>query len=143
MTGLLEDRKAIREVLLGAGWIVSDRGKIGDRAYLEHMTPQGMFLEILEGASEQTDRFFFFYLSAGPDEVIHLNIHFHDDPDIRDRVIRYLAEHKDEFSPDNYRSHLRSMLKLGPEILVDTEDDLIPLEDDLGSDDTGDERSAK
>jgi hypothetical protein len=134
MSGLEEDRKAIRTTLKAAGWQVSDRGKLSDeRGYMEHKTSSGLLLEIQEGTNEEKDRFIFFYLSPGAAQGVHLNVHFKDDPTVRDGVLKYIGDHKDDFSPETYKDHLRKLLKLGPEILVDVEDDLIPLADDLES----------
>jgi hypothetical protein len=131
MTGLEQDRKAIRTRLLAAGWTLSDRGKFSDeRAYLEYKTPTGLLLEVQEGTNEQEDRFFFFYLSPALGQGVHLNVHFHDDVAIRDGVLGFIADHRDEFSRDNYKGLLRRLLKLGAEVLLDTEDELVPLIDD-------------
>lgn len=131
MTGLEQDRKAIRAHLLASGWTVSDRGKFSDeRAYLEYQTPSGLLLEVHEGTNEEEDRFFFFYLSPGFGQGVHLSVHFHDDGAIRDRTVAFIASHKDEFSAQTYQDLLRQLLKQGAEVLLDTEDDLVPLTDD-------------
>jgi hypothetical protein len=131
MTGLEQDRKAIRAHLLASGWTVSDRGKFSDeRAYLEYQTPSGLLLEVQEGTNEEADRFFFFYLAPGFGQGVHLNVHFRDDAAVRDRTVAFISEHKDDFSPETYKGLLRRLLKLGAEVLLDTEDELVPLADD-------------
>src|SRR5262245_51716620 len=112
MTGLERDRKAIRAHLLASGWTVSDRGKFADeRAYLEYQTPSGLLLEVQEGTNEDENRFFFFYLSPGFGRGVYLNVHFHDDEAIRDRVVSFISDHKDEFSKGTYKGLLRQLLK--------------------------------
>jgi len=131
MTGLEQDRKAIRTHLLASGWTLSDRGKFSDeRAYLEYQTPSGLLLEVQEGTNEEEDRFFFFYLAPGFGQGVHLNVHFQDDAAVRDRVVAFISEHKDEFSPETYKGLLRRLLTQGAEVLLDTEDELVPLADD-------------
>lgn len=130
MTGQELDRKAIFERLTAAGWHISDRGKATGEAYMEYLTLSKLLLEVQEGVSPEKDRFFFFYLTSESAESIQMNIHFHDDPAIRDSVLNYIVEHQDDFSEITFKNHLRKMLELGPEILLDTEDDLVPLVDD-------------
>lgn len=131
MTGLEQDRKAIRDALIAAGWQVSVRGTFGDRAFLEYNTGK-LLLEVQEGSNENRNRFFSFNISPSFAQGLYLNVHFGDDAAKLDEALKLIVSFQDSITPDNFKTYVRKLLKVCPKILLDLEEEehLIPLVDD-------------
>jgi hypothetical protein len=131
MIPLERDRKTMRDTLLAAGWQVSDRGKFGDRAFLEYNNGK-LSLEVEEGQNESKNRYFRFIVSPGFAQGLYLNVHFDDDDAKLADALKLIVSFQNEISPSNFKGYVRGLLKVCPKIFLDLEelDHLVRLVDD-------------
>lgn len=114
--------KAILAILGAAGWRPTDRAKVFGVADLTYENAAVQ----LEATYEWTDDLLYFTMIA---DGLELPLAINFSAKLED-VLQALISLQDQISEDNFRDHVRSLLRVCPSMFVDTGGALVPLQDD-------------
>lgn len=113
------------EMLTAAGWKKTRKGQLFDKAELEYANNQ-MHLEIEYG--ERHDALYL-TLADRTGKEIALMIRFEKK---LDDIIRTITDFQDKITPSNFREHVRTIVRMGAPVFVDTGEELVPVVDEEG-----------
>jgi hypothetical protein len=128
MDGLDRDRETIKRVLTAAGWQPTDRARFGTAQY-RHDNGK-VTLEVTEGMNKNKNRFVDLELNPTFTTGLYLHIYFGEDDAKLRAVLDAITAFQDTIGPENFKQHLRALLKLCPTIDIDLDDRAVPLVDD-------------
>jgi hypothetical protein len=113
------------EALTAAGWKRTRKGQLFDKADLEYANNQ-MHLEV-----EYGDRHDSLYLTLADRTGKEIALVIRFEKKLED-TIRTITDFQDKITPSNFREHVRSIVRMGVPVFVDTGEELVPVVDDEG-----------
>jgi len=111
------------EMLTAAGWKKTRKGQIFDKAELEYANNQ-MHLEVEYGDRNDS---LYLTLADRTGKEIALAIRF--GKNLKD-IIRTITDFQDKITPSTFREHVRTIVRMGVPVFVDTGEELVPVVDD-------------
>jgi hypothetical protein len=129
MKNLEQNRKLILERLSGAGWS-STRTREGAQEVAVEYHNGKLALELLENTLDESELALDLFIESDEEHGVHLQILFGDDPDTLAKLVAELIAFQDVIEEANLQDCARRLLRVTPSILVEADDDLVPLEDE-------------
>ncbi len=111
------------EMLTTAAWKKTRKGQIFDKAELEYANNQ-MHLEV-----EYGDRHDSLYLTLADRTGKEIALVIRFEKKLED-IIRAITDFQDKITPSNFREHVRTIVRMGVPVFVDTGEELVPVVDD-------------